>query len=405
MFNILKIYNHALGLETCKGKPDIKILNGGKDLIIGHLQKEREGFFNQPLEANHKMGELEELNSTGGSTNFTLLDVYTYGHSLISQNFWNNSLAAWITSYYGFDGHGNVRFLMGTNGNIADIYTYDAFGVMLAKTGGDFNNYYFCGEQYDQYIGEYYLRARYYNQNSGRFWTMDNYDGNPEDPMSLHKYLYAWDNSVNRIDPTRKWATFLHKTAVKRKLKGLVSDDDIKILCDMQDLVDGKANQDAAHVYMHAMRDGTHDQTVQEAKDMSNNRVRDLLTKARAAESSKDEKTAMQNLGQAIHTLQDSTSPAHHGFQPWYDYPGGAVNPCEWLHASKESIYPGSGSWLEIATLQAYNYFTGAEEMPPDFFANLGADTLGDEFLPHFQFPELPENWWIDSPIGDLVGF
>ena len=45
-------------------------------------------------------------------------------------------------------------------------------------------------------------RARYLNPNTGRFWTMDSYDGSSEDPLSLHKYLYCQDNPVMGSDPT-----------------------------------------------------------------------------------------------------------------------------------------------------------------------------------------------------------
>jgi len=51
-------------------------------------------------------------------------------------------------------------------------------------------------------LGSYYLRARYYKPDTGRFWTMDTYAGNNQDPLSLHKYLYAHNNPVNNTDPT-----------------------------------------------------------------------------------------------------------------------------------------------------------------------------------------------------------
>lgn len=38
---------------------DLKITNRGKDFLIEQMQKERDGFFNQLLTANRKMGELE----------------------------------------------------------------------------------------------------------------------------------------------------------------------------------------------------------------------------------------------------------------------------------------------------------------------------------------------------------
>jgi RHS repeat-associated protein len=42
----------------------------------------------------------------------------------------------------------------------------------------------------------------YLNPNTGRFWTMDSHEGNQEDPLSLHKYLYCQGNSVNHVDPS-----------------------------------------------------------------------------------------------------------------------------------------------------------------------------------------------------------
>jgi len=44
--------------------------------------------------------------------------------------------------------------------------------------------------------------ARYYNPSTGRFLSRDPLDGDPTDPQSLHKYLYAGGDPVNRIDPS-----------------------------------------------------------------------------------------------------------------------------------------------------------------------------------------------------------
>jgi hypothetical protein len=47
----------------------------------------------------------------------------------------------------------------------------------------------------------YYLRARYYDPDRGRFWTRDSFDGFLDAPAGQHRYAYAWNNPVNRIDP------------------------------------------------------------------------------------------------------------------------------------------------------------------------------------------------------------
>ncbi len=64
----------------------------------------------------------------------------------------------------------------------------------------------YAGEQYDSGLSQYYLRARYYNQNTGRFNRMDPFAGNNQDPQSLHKYLYVHNNPVNGFDPTGYFA-------------------------------------------------------------------------------------------------------------------------------------------------------------------------------------------------------
>jgi RHS repeat-associated protein len=125
--------------------------------------------------------------------------VYTYGLQRISQyQFFDNQ---WTASFYVYDGAGSVRQLTDSNGTPTDEYEYDAYGNSFTKQGSTPNNYLYRGEQYDPDLGLYYLRARYYNPATGRFLSRDPEDGKPLDPASLHKYLYAGGDPVNRIDP------------------------------------------------------------------------------------------------------------------------------------------------------------------------------------------------------------
>jgi RHS repeat-associated protein len=121
---------------------------------------------------------------------------YTYGNDLISQTR-NGDI-----SFYHVDGLGSTRALTNNNGNLIDTYSYQTFGELLNSTGGSENKYLFAGEQFDPVLGDYYNRARYYNPETGRFTTRDDYAGNIMEPISLHKYIYGNANPISVIDPS-----------------------------------------------------------------------------------------------------------------------------------------------------------------------------------------------------------
>jgi RHS repeat-associated protein len=146
---------------------------------------------------------LEEHVSTNSQPP-TLNKVYAFGHTLISQDRLDGNV--WRENFYGYDGHDNVRYLTDINGIVTDTYDYDAFGNLIARTGNTPNNYLFTGEQFDSDLNLYYLRSRYHNPDTGRFWTMDSFEGDSREPLSLHKYLYCGSNPVNCSDPTGKFS-------------------------------------------------------------------------------------------------------------------------------------------------------------------------------------------------------
>jgi len=131
--------------------------------------------------------------------NSTVTRTYSYGLERIDENQLISS--AWTPSFYGYDGHGSVRQLTNSVGTVTDTYDYDAFGNVVNETGSTPNSYLFAGEAYDAALGLYYNRARYLNTTTGRFWNMDTDEGVSTSPLSLHKYLYASANPVNRVDP------------------------------------------------------------------------------------------------------------------------------------------------------------------------------------------------------------
>ena len=144
----------------------------------------------------------EQVNST------EIAKEYVFGYDLLSQN-----TAVVIdgaadgetqtdTAFYHYDSLGTTRNLSNDSGIITDDYFYEAFGDLLVSTGTTDNDYLYTGEQYDAALDNYYLRARYYNQNIGRMTQFDTYEGSQLDALSLHKYIYTHADPVNNIDPS-----------------------------------------------------------------------------------------------------------------------------------------------------------------------------------------------------------
>ena len=149
-------------------------------------------FINYLVDTNRDYAQVVEERDGGGN----LLVRYVYGHDLISQT--RDS----ATHYYHYDGLGSTRALTGQSGIVTDTYTYDAFGLLLEQSGTTENQYLYRGEQFDEELGLYYLRARYMDPAIGRFVTMDGFAGSIQDPYSLHKYLYANANPMTYSDPS-----------------------------------------------------------------------------------------------------------------------------------------------------------------------------------------------------------
>ncbi len=97
----------------------------------------------------------------------------------------------------------STRQLTDSGANVTDAYTFDAFGVLLTQTGSfTVNSYLYASEQFDPSLGFYNLRARYMNQTAGRFVSPDPFFGVDQDPLTVHKYLYASGNPIHFRDPS-----------------------------------------------------------------------------------------------------------------------------------------------------------------------------------------------------------
>ena len=161
---------------------------------------------------------LEERTQTAGGTT---VKTYAYGADLLSQSTFEPSATLPVLRYYVYDGLGSVRGLTDESGSITDVYDYDAFGTLIYRSGTTDNNYLYRGERFDSDIGEYCLRARFYNQATGRFWNADTYEGDNADPVSLHRYLYSNANPTAFTDPSGNFS--LGEMTMAAGIVGMIS--------------------------------------------------------------------------------------------------------------------------------------------------------------------------------------
>jgi len=97
---------------------------------------------------------------------------------------------------YHLDEQNSTVYITGNQRQVENSYAYDAFGNLRGQAGELFNRILYTGQQYDQEMGQYYLRARYYNPVLGRFQQEDPYRGD-----GLNRYAYCANNPVNYYDP------------------------------------------------------------------------------------------------------------------------------------------------------------------------------------------------------------
>lgn len=152
--------------------------------------------------------------------------------------------------------------------------------------------------------------ARDYDPHTGR-WTA-------KDPIGFgggdtNLYGYTWSDPVNFIDQDGLWSTAIHNQIVSTAFKGTLSGSDIQALHGASEYVD--EDQSLGGSYKHAMR--APGESVGEAHAAYRNFVCSNFKAAQRYEGRGQHRQAIFALGQAFHSLMDSTSPAHVGFQEW----------------------------------------------------------------------------------------
>src|SRR5438105_6967148 len=133
---------------------------------------------------------LEEIDNSGN-----VLAKYTQGKEIDEAL---AELRSSTTSYYEADGLGTITSLSNSAGALANTYTYDSYGKLTASTGTLANPFQYTGREFDSETAAYYYRARYFDQNTGRFLS--------EDPIrwfgGLNFFAYVDNDPTTSSDPS-----------------------------------------------------------------------------------------------------------------------------------------------------------------------------------------------------------
>jgi RHS repeat-associated protein len=164
---------------------------------------------------------IEETVVDADTGNYVSKKVYVFGHDELTQTEFTydgtgnatSNITSETTHTFLHDGHGSVRVLLDAAAAIAQLFTYTAYGELLAihnaqaalvgtTAAAALTSLLYSGEFFDAKLGQQYLRARWYDLATGRFNRLDPFMGSTWDPQSLHKYLYVHADPVNGLDPS-----------------------------------------------------------------------------------------------------------------------------------------------------------------------------------------------------------
>ncbi|MGL4483839.1 MAG: RHS repeat-associated core domain-containing protein, partial [Anaerovoracaceae bacterium] len=171
--------------------------------------------------------------------------------------------------FYNKDLRASTTSVIAESGAAVKAYKYDEFGNTVSFGNLD-NEVAYTGGIYDKSNRLYYLNARYYNPEDGRFITQDSYRGTNSDIGTWHLYAYCGNNPVIYVDPSghskapvykgklgkglklipskgthygrNKYNTNLPETIKKAKEKGWKNQPSYKSACHQFSAPPGKAN-------------------------------------------------------------------------------------------------------------------------------------------------------------------
>ncbi|MEJ5312525.1 MAG: RHS repeat-associated core domain-containing protein [Anaerolineae bacterium] len=105
------------------------------------------------------------------------------------------------------DALGSVRQETDAAGAVIAVREWSPYGEEFGTSQAGLG---YTGEWFDAYINLAYLRARWYDSQTGRFCQLDQWSGTMWDPQTRNGYTYVEANPISRIDPSGKKSCAVH---------------------------------------------------------------------------------------------------------------------------------------------------------------------------------------------------
>jgi len=232
--------------------------------------------------------------------------------------------AASGTEFLMADALGSTRLVLDVTGAVKERTDYLPFGEEIAtpiggraapytaglyRSNPDIEAQKFTGKERDAETGLDFFGARYTSAPEGRFSSPDPSPAGIaiQDPQSWNLYAYVRDRPTRFVDGNGNWATDIHAEIVTYALQGYVSAGELNELRKMQYVMD--ADQSDQNTHSMANRNQSSQDALtgtwrfvsaQMAMIPGNIGLGGTLTTA-----------GLDELGSALHTVQDCTSPMH----------------------------------------------------------------------------------------------
>lgn len=177
---------------------------------LGHISKEYADGTELPTDSQREAGKTTNyyyqgdmaLYTTDGTGNKNGFNVYGLEENVIASGRYTGSCAGQYLTY-NKDLRGSVTSLLKADGSCALAYQYTDFGETTQRGDADIENEIcYTGGIYDDSTGLYYLNARYYAPQDGRFLSQDTYRGEAGEYATWNLYAYCANNPVGYVDPS-----------------------------------------------------------------------------------------------------------------------------------------------------------------------------------------------------------